>query len=57
MWEALRGKKTYIIGGLMALVAFAEAVGWIDDQAQNKIFELLAGLGLITMRAGVKKVE
>jgi len=53
--KMLSDKKTYIFAGLIALAAFAKAVGWIDE----KTYELLMGLfgagGLATLRAGVKK--
>ena len=55
----LSGYKTYILGGLMALQAFASwAVG--DTSLQEFLAELpeiLGGLGLITLRAGVAKGE
>lgn len=43
----LRGKKTYIIGGLMIILGIL----------QNDNQMILEGIGFITLRAGVSKLE
>jgi hypothetical protein len=53
----LPGKKTYITAAVMALVTFARAMGWLDDQAYAALEGLLAALGLATLRAGVSKAS
>ena len=45
--EFLAGKKTYIIGFLMVLL------GWLNND--NAL--ILQGLGIVTLRAGIKKLE
>ena len=45
--EILRGRKTYIIGILMVILGLLNG----DNQM------VLEGLGLITLRAGVAKLE
>ncbi len=51
----LKGKKTYIVAAIFALVVFAESVGWLDSETATTIKGLLLGTGLITLRAGVAK--
>lgn len=51
----LKGKRTYILGALIALQAI---VAWLVGDASfaelvQKLPEILGGLGLITLRAGV----
>lgn len=53
----LRGKRTYILGFIMALQAIA---GWaLGDttlaQLIDQLPEILGGLGLMTLRAGMPK--
>ena len=51
----LRGYRTYILGGLLALQALIGfAVGDISlSELLNKLPQALAGLGLMSLRAGV----
>jgi len=58
--EGLAGKKTYLIAALMCAVGVinmltgdASGMQMVMDNAMT----LLAGLGLGTLRAGVKKAE
>ncbi len=51
----LEGKKTYLTAGLMALMAFARGMGWLDPQQYELILGLLGSLGLAALRAGVAK--
>lgn len=50
----LQGKKTYITAIAMFIVGGCKALDWFDDQTANTILAMLAGLGLITLRSGVK---
>ena len=54
-----KGYRTYIIGGLVALQAIAAfAVGDINMvEFMNQLPEILAGLGLMSLRAGVSTEE
>lgn len=54
--DFLTGKKTYIIGGLLFLQAgFQVLVGDISlAEFLAKLPEMLTGLGLMALRAGVK---
>lgn len=51
--NALAGKKTYIIAGLVALVAIAQNLGYLTADQTALIYGLLGGAGLGTLRAGV----
>lgn len=46
-WEWCKGKRTFAIGVLMI------ALGYLQDDQRM----MLEGLGFITLRAGIKKVE
>ena len=52
----LSGYRTYILGGLLAVQAIAGfAVGDLTlIQLMNQAPEILGGLGLMSLRAGVK---
>jgi uncharacterized membrane protein YgaE (UPF0421/DUF939 family) len=52
----LNGKKTYIIAGIMAIVAIAKGFGWIDQTAYEAVMGLLAALGFGALRAGVETI-
>lgn len=51
----LEGKKTYITAGLLALMAFARGVNWLDQQQYELLLGFLGSLGLAALRAGVSK--
>lgn len=55
----LRGKKTYIIAGLMALVSIVQLIAGdmsvIEAISSPHFNTLLEGFGLGTLRAGVAK--
>lgn len=53
----LSGYRTYILGGLLAIQAIAQfAVGDLSlSDLLTKAPEILMGLGLMTLRAGVAK--
>jgi hypothetical protein len=58
MNSKLRGKRTYILGAMAVLSALASwAVGDISlPEALRMIAEACLGLGLVTLRAGIKAV-
>jgi hypothetical protein len=51
----LKGKKTYILSGLGALVVFAYFLGFIDYQVLDLLLGLLGFGSLAALRAGVAK--
>lgn len=57
--EALSGKKTYIIAGVLILVVVVEKGLGIDvpgvDLGNDWLTTVLAALGLGTLRAGISK--
>lgn len=50
----LEGYKTYIIGALVVALSGFYAFGLIELAMFEKVLGILAGLGLITLRMGVK---
>lgn len=53
--EFLKGKKTYIVAALMLLAGIVEGLtggGWEGMLANAQV--ILNGLGLMTLRAGIK---
>ena len=55
MIDALKGKKTYILGAAMILLSGLKAQGYIGDDVFKIVQALLLGGGLIALRAGVAK--
>ena len=55
MTEFIRGKKTYIVAGIMAVVSGLKMFGVIDQVTYEGIMGLLAALGFGALRAGVEK--
>jgi hypothetical protein len=57
--NALAGKKTYIVAGMIILLVVVEKVAGIDvpgyDAGPDWFGEVLAALGLSTLRAGIGK--
>lgn len=53
--ELLRGKKTYTVGVLIALVSVAYAMGYIDQHTYMTLLGVLNSGGLIALRSGVTK--
>ncbi len=51
----LEGKKTYITAAILALVAFAQTMGWLTQDQYELLVGLLGSLGLAALRAGVAK--
>lgn len=50
--DFLSGKKTYLIAVVVAILALVQAC---DVQIPPALETILAALGLVTLRAGVKK--
>ena len=53
MIEFLKGKKSYIVGFLLAALALARAMNYINDQVYQAILALLAALGISAIRAAI----
>ena len=49
----LEGKKTYITGALIAVVAFARHLAWVTPEMADTITNLLLGGGLVFLRSGI----
>ena len=49
--EWLKGKKTYIIAGLIAVLSAAKYLGYVNEETFNLFTALLAGGGLATLRS------
>ena len=52
--EYLKGKKTYLTAIVIGIVAAAQQLGY---EVPPGVLEILAALGLISLRAGMKKSE
>jgi hypothetical protein len=50
----MSGYKTYIVGAVMIGLAVAKGWGWIPAETCQEIQSILVGLGLWTLRAGIK---
>ncbi len=55
MMQFIRGKKTYIVAGTMAVVSGLKIFGVIDPAIYETIMGLLAALGFGALRDGVEK--
>ena len=53
----LEGKKTYILGGLVLLTAYGQAIGSIDVNTANLIYAILGGGSVITVRSAITKLQ
>ena len=55
--SGLKGKKTYLIAGLMVLISlvhlFSGDLGFVEFASSEYMNTLLEGIGLGTLRAGV----
>lgn len=51
----LAGKKTYIIGFLIAVATFVHQMGWIEAGVYQTIMGLLGAGGVVALRAGINK--
>jgi type IV secretory pathway VirB2 component (pilin) len=50
----LKGKKTYIVAGIMVILTGLKALNYIDEQTYQTVLAVLGGLGLGFLRAGIK---
>jgi len=59
--EFLKGKKTYIVATLLTLASLtnllAGDITFVEFVNSDKLWVLLNGLGLGTLRAAIRKVE
>jgi X-X-X-Leu-X-X-Gly heptad repeat protein len=55
MLKFLSGKKTYIVAGIAFVLAVCEATGVFSMPPEG--WQVLAAIGLGTLRSGVKKIE
>ena len=51
----LKGKKTFIVSGVIIVIAGLNKLGYIDEATYQFIITLLAGAGLTTLRMGQMK--
>ena len=54
MLELLKGKKTYIVSGLIVIVAAAFGFGLISKEQFETIVAVLVGLGGVALRSAMK---
>lgn len=47
----LKGKKSYLIAAILAILNFAVAMGWISPENLTVINTVLGALGLAALRA------
>lgn len=52
--EKAEGKKTYIVAAVMVVLSGLRSQGYIDDTSYELILNILVGLGLVTLRLGMK---
>jgi hypothetical protein len=55
--EALKGKKTYIVAVLVALVAAAQQLGYISAEAATTLLTLLGASGMATFAAKINRLD
>lgn len=53
----LTGRKTYLAALALALVTFARAAGWIDQNLYEMLLGLLGAVGLGALRASNSKTD
>jgi len=53
MMEKLKGKKTYIVAGVVAATVFAHQAGIIDRTLYEAIMGILVALGFTALRSGL----
>lgn len=49
----LKGYKTYVIAGLVGIVATTQTLGYIDSATATTLYGLLGAGGLASLRAGI----
>ena len=56
IWNALAGRRTYIVAVVIALLNLAIAFGWVSPDHLSTINIVLGALGLGALRSAVGKV-
>lgn len=51
----LRGKKTYISAGLIAIATFARAANLINEETHSVLVGLIGSIGLASLRSAIVK--
>jgi hypothetical protein len=57
MIEFLKGKKSYIIAALIAMVNVAHMMGYIDEATRNNLLALLGSGAVATVAAKMNRVD
>lgn len=57
MKQKLVGKKTYLVALALALLTFARAGGWIDDNIYETLLGIMGALGLGALRSGLANAK
>lgn len=47
------GKKTYLTGGLLAVLALARHMEWVTPELADSLTNILVGGGLVFLRQGI----
>lgn len=55
--KGLRGYKTYLTAVAVFVVGGLQASGHLDDATAQQLLTFLGAIGLITIRAAVRKAE
>ena len=51
MFELLKGKKTYILAGVLFVLGGAHALGWLSNDVYKTLAELLFPASIVALRA------
>lgn len=57
MLDMLKGKKTFIVAGLGAVIWFLASVGFVSAEDSQKLFEALAIVATVTLRLAIDEVR
>lgn len=57
MKEPFPGAKTYLAAAIVALVGFAQAVGWLTVEQAQAALALAGAFGLVAVRVAISKVQ
>lgn len=55
--DFLDGKKTYGFALLVALVAFAQYLGWIDNEVATLLYGLFGAGGAVSIKDAIRKIK
>ena len=56
IWNALNGKKTYIVAVVTAVLNLCVAFGWISVDNLTQVNMILVALGFGAIRSGINKL-